>query len=446
VNHFESLGLESLGCGSSSHLNRRTLLRAAGLSGLCWLTPLAEALSRASEKTSQRPKSVIVLWMAGGPSQLETFDPKPGAAIAGGTQAIDTAVPGVQLAAGYEQLAEQLQFVSLVRSVVSKEGDHERATYNVKTGFRPDPTLVHPSIGAIICHQPEDNVPPQYKVEIPRHVSIIPGQWPARGGYLGDRFDAFKINDPKDDIPDVKPRVSATRFQQRISDLTLPETEFARGRLRRLDADKTLHGVATQAARKMMDSDQLQAFNVMEAPAGVRDPFGDTPFGRGCLAAARLVEVGVRCVEVTLQGWDSHVNNHETHKARAETLDPAFASLIRYLRERELLDDTIVICGGEFGRTPKINPAGGRDHWPHGFTVALAGGGIAGGRVIGETSPTPDLEAKVKTPEVVDPQEVANIHATVLKCLGIDFTQELMTPVGRPMIVSQGRPIEPLLG
>mgnify|MGYP002527251321 FL=1 len=185
----------------------------------------------------------------------------------------------------------------------------------------------------------------------------------------------------------------------------------------------------------------------MDEAASVRDPFGDSPFGRGCLAAARLVEVGVRCVEVTLQGWDSHLNNHETQKARAETLDPAFASLIRYLHERELLDDTIVICGGEFGRTPKINPSGGRDHWPHGFTIAMAGGGIAGGRVIGETSPEPSPEGKGKdkTKNVKDPQQVANIHATVLKTLGIDFEEELMTPVRRPMIVSEGTPIKELL-
>jgi len=428
-----------LGCGSLSHLNRRTLLQAAGLSGMCWLTPLAESLSRASEKSTRRPKSVIVLWMAGGPSQLETFDPKPGTNIAGGTTAIDTVLPGVQLAKGYEQLAEQMHDVSLVRSVISKEGDHERATYNVKTGFRPDPTLVHPSIGAVVCHQLKDNI------EIPRHVSIVPSQWPARGGYLGDQFDAFKINDPKSEIPDVKRRVPDARFTQRVNDLELPESEFARGRLKRLDGVKTLHGVATRAALKMMDSDQLKAFDVMEAPASVRDPFGDTPFGRGCLAAARLVEVGVRCIEVTLDGWDSHVNNHETQKARAETLDPAFASLIRYLKERELLDDTIVICGGEFGRTPSINPAGGRDHWPHGFTIAMAGGGIAGGRVIGETSSNPNLDAKEKTPEVEDPQEVANVHATVLESLGIDFKQELMTPVGRPMIISEGLPIKELL-
>lgn len=427
-------------CCESAHFNRRTLLKAAGLSGMGWLTPLAEQLGRTAE-SAERPHSVIVLWMSGGPSQLETFDPKPGAKIAGGTKAIDSAVPGVQLAAGLPRVAEQMEHISLVRSVISKEGDHERATYNVKTGFRPDPTLVHPAIGAVVCHQLAGNV------EIPRHVSILPGQWPARGGYLGDHFDAFKINDPQGPIPDVAAKVPSTRLDRRVNDLKIVENEFARGRLVELDRDKTLHGSATRSALKMMASDQLKAFDVNEASESVRADFGDSAFGRGCLAAARLVEVGVRCVEVTLGGWDTHVNNHELQGALVETLDPAFAALIKYLREREQLERTIIICGGEFGRTPRINPAGGRDHWPHGFTVALAGGGIAGGRVIGETSADPPSGGEEKKVEkhVRDARPVADIHATVLDCLGIDFRQELMTPVARPMVISEGEVIRELL-
>jgi len=429
------------GCGSWSHMHRRTLLKAAGLSGIGWLTPVAEALTRASEKdaSGKPPRSVIVLWLAGGPSQLETFDPKPGTNIAAGTKAIETSVPGIQLAEGYEQLADQMQHVSLVRSITSKEGDHERATYNTKTGFRPDPTLVHPSIGAILCHQQPDNV------EIPRHVSILPGPWPARGGYLGDEFDAFQINDPEGPIPDITRQVADDRYDRRINDLALVEREFARGRLRELDSGKTLQGISTRAALKMMASEQLKAFDVKEASESVRDQFGDTPFGRGCLAAARLVEVGVRCIEVTLQGWDTHANNHANHRDNAKTLDPAFAALIRYLNERELLDRTTVVCGGEFGRTPRINPAGGRDHWPHGFTMALAGGGIAGGRVIGETSPEPDFEAEDKTKVLHDPHNVADVHATILHSLGVEFEKELQTPVARPMIISQGKTIQELL-
>ncbi len=429
-------------CGGASHFQRRTLLKAAGLSGMGWLTPLAEGLSRASEKdiSGKPPKSVIVLWLAGGPSQLETFDPKPGTNIAAGTKAIETSVPGIQLAEGYEQLADQMQHVSLIRSVTSKEGDHERATYNTKTGFRPDPTLQHPSIGAILCHQQTDNV------EIPRHVSILPGQWPARGGYLGDQYDAFQINDPQGPIPDITRKVSDERYDRRIKDLAIVESEFARGRLRELDSGKTLQGISTRAALKMMASEQLKAFDVKEAPQSVRDEFGDTAFGRGCLAAARLVEVGVRCVEVTLNGWDTHANNHEFCREKATVLDPAYAALIRYLNEHQLLDQTLVMCGGEFGRTPVVTPAtGGREHWPHGFTIALAGGGIAGGRVIGETSPEPDMKAEDKTKFLKDPHNIADVHATVLHALGIDYEVELQTPVNRPMIISQGQAIQELL-
>lgn len=425
-------------CGPA-HWTRRNVLSAAGA---LWLTPLATMLARAHERNPGRgpAKSIIMLWMAGGPSQLETFDPHPGAAISGPTQAINTAVPGLQLAQGFEQLAEQMNDVALVRSVVSKEGDHERATYNVKTGFRPDPTLVHPSIGAVACRQLKGDV------EIPKHVSILPGQWPARGGYLGDRFDAFKIGDPLAPIPDVSSPVSAKRSQQRVKDLfDIAETEFARGRLQSLDARKTLHQHATTAALKMMSSEQLKAFDVSLEPRDVRRSFGETPFGRGCLAAVRLVAAGVRCIEVTLGGWDTHVNNFELVAGRAAILDAAFAALIAELKRRELLDSTVVFCGGEFGRTPQLNPAGGRDHWPHGFTVALAGGGIQGGRVYGETSPTPDPNAKSPAGVVKNPRNIADVHATMLQALGVDFEQELDTPVGRPMAISKGSVIRELL-
>jgi uncharacterized protein (DUF1501 family) len=195
-----------------------------------------------------------------------------------------------------------------------------------------------------------------------------------------------------------------------------------------------------------MSSEQLKAFDVKEAPLEVRNAFGDSPFGRGCLAAARLIEVGVRCVEVTLEGWDSHVNNHEIHKSRAAELDPAFAALLRYLEERKLLESTLVLWGGEFGRTPYVNSAGGRDHWPHGFTVAFAGGGIRPGQVVGESSPDPlDPEKKDFADRIKNPHPIGDIHATVLDSLGIVFNKEVVTPIGRPMSFSEGKPIRELL-
>jgi hypothetical protein len=415
-------------------LNRRNFLKVGGIGALSWLTPLSQLLARQEEEERGKgpAHSVILLWLAGGPSQLETFDPHPGTASAGDTQAISTAVKGVQLAKGFEQLAEQMADVSLIRSMTSKEGDHERGTYTLKTGYRPDPTVVHPSIGAVCCHELSAD-----GVDIPRHISILPGQWPARGGFLGDEFDAFKADDPAHPLPDVTAPVDRTRMEQRFRDLDVVERAFARGRRERVEA--TQHEGTVQRARTMMTSQQLKAFDTSQEPAALRKQYGDTPFGRGCLAARRLIEVGVRCVEVTLNGWDTHADNHRFTTAQAAILDPAFAALLRDLRQRDLLKKTLVVCMGEFGRTPNINKLGGRDHWPIGFSVAMAGGGIKGGQVIGETDPEGDPK------KLVRPVEVANIHATVFRSLGINPKKTLVTPNERPIKFSEGEPIADLL-
>ena len=432
-----------MNCGSPAHFARRSfLVGAVGAAGLAWLTPVAECLARAAEQAPKgaQAKSVIVLWMAGGPSQLETLDPHAGSRIAHAeTQAIKTAAANIQIGDALPLVAEQMADVSLVRSLVSKEGDHERASYNVKTGFRPDPTLVHPSLGAIICHQTKDNV------EIPRHVSILAGAFPPRGGYLGDQYDAFKTYDPIGSIPDVSARVPPARAARRLDDLqNIVEANFARGRIKSL-GERTLRESSIAAARQMMSSEQLKAFEVAAAPESLRKEFGDTPFGRACLAAVQLVEVGVRCVEVELSGWDTHANNEAGVRSQCAILDPAYAALLKQLRERKLLDSTIVMWTGEFGRTPRVNPAGGRDHWPHGFTAALAGGGIAGGRIIGETSATPKLDENNRLQDVSDPRNIEDLGATILHACGINFAQEIETPIGRPMALSKGKVIAELL-
>jgi hypothetical protein len=412
-----------------SHFDRRDFLTAGA--SLAWLTPLGTMLARAAEKERTPAKSVIVLWMGGGPSQLETFDPKPGTNIAGGTKAIKTAAKGVELAAGLEQLADQIEYVSLVRSLWSKEGDHERGTYTVKTGYRPDPTVTHPSLGAIICHDLSGD-----GVEIPRHVSILPDQWPARGGVLGAEYDAFKIYDPAGKVPDTTPHVSKDRFDKRLEDLKVVEDAFAKGREKRVET--TGHKDTMDRAKRMMSSDQLKAFDVSKEPESVRKEYGDTPFGRGCLAARRLIEVGVRCVEVTLGGWDSHANNHDITTRLKGILDPAFAALVRDLHKRDALKDTVVLCVGEFGRTPQLNALAGRDHWPHNFSAAIAGGGIRGGLAIGESDPAGGKELK-------DKQPIANLHATVLAALGIDHEKTIRSPIGRTFARSEGEPIKALL-
>jgi hypothetical protein len=415
-------------------LSRRHFLAHAALSGAAWLTPVGALLARAAAppgKPRQLAQSIILLWMQGGPSQLETFDPHPDQRIAYGTRAIGTALKGVQLAEGLPRTAEELGSFALVRSMVSKEGDHERGTYTMKTGFRPDPTVVHPSIGAIVCHEL-----PSLGTEIPRHVSILPGQWPGRGGYLGEQFDAFKSDDPANPVPDTKSHQAAERDARRMRDLDVVERAFLRGRKSRAEA--TLHRETVAAARKMMSSEQLKAFDVSSEPLALRREYGDTPFGRACLAARRLTEVGVRCVEVTLDGWDTHAKNHELCAGRNAILDPALAALVRDLRARGQLDRTLVVVAGEFGRTPELNPVGGRDHWPNGFSVALAGGGIRAGTVIGATDPEGKKDPK-------DPVTVGDLHATVLTAVGIDPAKLNQTPIGRTVRFAEGKPVEALL-
>jgi uncharacterized protein (DUF1501 family) len=437
VNLESQSALESQ-CGSASHqFHRRKMMQSAA--GGMFLTSLADGLARAAEQEIHRPKSVIMLWLQGGPSQLDTFDPKPKSKIAA-VPARKTSADGVFLAEGFEQLADQMHRVALVRSVLSREGDHERAVYNAKTGFRPDPTLAHPAIGAVVSHQLKDNV------DIPRHISILPGQWPGRGGYLGEKFDAFRMGDPAQAVPDVEKQVSPKRYADRLADLDVVEGAFRKRRIQQLDSDKTLHQLTTKAALRMMSSKQLAAFDVNSVPVADRLRYGDSDFGRGCLAARRLVQAGVRCVEVTLNGWDSHANNNEIQRSLVDKLDPAFAALLDDLASHDLLDDTIVMCLGEFGRTPWLSPVGGREHWPHGFSVCIAGGGTNGGQVIGETSPTPSRDRKIAPTQVVDPCTLADIHATVLQQLGVPYNVELITPVGRPMIISTGTPLKTVFG
>ena len=435
------------GCDSMQDFHRRRFLRGAamttgGLLSQAMLTRIAERLAIACESRSSDKlgaKSLILLWMQGGPSQLETFDPHPGSKIGGETKAIETSVPGLQIASTLPRTAEIMHRATLVRSMVSKEGDHERATYNMKTGWRPDPTLVHPAIGSVICHQTEDNI------EIPRHISILSGQWPSRGGYMGSVLDAFKTGDPKDPLPNLKSYTEKKVFENRLDDLrNVVESEFRRGRLRDLDKNKTLHESSTVRATTMMASDQIKAFDISLETAGVIESFGDNSFGRGCLAAIRLIEQGVRCVEVELSGWDTHVENYSLQRGRCAILDAALHSLIKQLEERGLLDKTIVMCGGEFGRTPKINVADGRDHWPTGFSTLLAGGPFRTGHVHGET--THELIEAGKDPllGVRDPVRIEDLHATLLHAFGIDFSQELQTPIGRPLKLGAGKIIESL--
>lgn len=415
----------------SSSLHRRNVLQMAAGLGLSFLVPGLE-LPAAQSRGRERPKSLITLWLGGGPSQLETWDPHPGTKIGGETRSIATRVPDLEIADLYPRTAEQIHELCVIRSMVSKEGDHERGTYLLKTGYRPDPTLIHPSLGAILTHEL-----PVEGVEIPRHISLLGSQWPARGGFLGDDYDAFKIPEPGQNLQNMAARVETERQRGRLANLDVVEQAFRNKR--RLQSDATLHRDTIRRALMMMTSEQLAAFRIEDEPAERRAAYGATTFGVGCLVARRLVEVGVRAVEINLDGFDTHARNFEGHKANAAILDPAFAALIHDLRERDLLESTVVLCIGEFGRTPNINPLGGRDHWPSGFSCVVGGGGFHRGLVIGGTDPTGEKKAPA------DPIEVHDLYATILHTLGVEYAKELATPIGRPMALCKGKPIVRLL-
>jgi hypothetical protein len=375
---------------------------------------------------------LITLWMSGGPSQLETWDPHPGTKIGGPTRAIATSIPGVEIASSFPLLAEQMHHLSVIRSLVSKEGDHDRATYLVKTGFRPDPTLRHPSVGAIVAH-----ALPNEHLEIPPVISLGYEHHLSRGGFLGGRFDALRVRHPGSSDKDMKAWIEEPRQQRRLTNLDVVARAFTRGR--KVVVDRTMHAHNLDAALKMMTSDQLKALRLDDEPESTRLAYGDSNFSRGCLVARRLVEQGVRAVEVTLQNFDTHNNNFGQHTELAAELDSSFAALLKDLHDRDLLASTVVLGLGEFGRTPRINGADGRDHWPQGFSCLLGGGNLRSGVLLGATDPTGERDK----PE--DPISVPELYATVLKALGVDHKHQVNTSIGRPIRYSDGNPIDRLL-
>lgn len=408
-------------------LDRRSLLRLGALGAIGAACSPLRALA---EEGPPPAKALIVLWLNGGPSQLETFDPHPGGAIGGPTRAIATRQRGVSFAAGLPRLAERADRLALVRSLVTKEGEHDRGRYLMRTGYALVPTVQHPALSAVVSHEC-----PRPALEIPAHVSFLSPR-PPLGGYLGVSYDAFRVGDPAQPVPDLTPRVSTERFERRLADLE----ELDRGFLARRRAGRATgqHRALRMRAREMMASEQVKAFRVSEEPERVREAYGESAFGRGCLAARRLVEVGVPAVEVTLSGWDTHADHFDQSHPLCERLDQGFSALLDDLLARDLLDSTLIVCMGEFGRTPRINPLEGRDHWTRGFSVALAGGGLRVGQVLGSTDP----EGRANP---ADPVRAPDLLATLYRRLGVDHRQWFDTPQGRPIRLCDGEPLERLL-
>jgi uncharacterized protein (DUF1501 family) len=370
-----------------------------------------------------KAKACIVLWMNGGPSHVDTFDPKPGAPGGGPFKAIKTRAPGMTICEHLPHVAEQAHHLAVVRGMTSKEGNHDRARHLLHTGYTPNPTVMHPALGAWVS---EELGPPA--ADLPAFVSL--GGPSAPAGFLGAQHAPFVLKDaarPPDDTAYAN-GVDEARFDRRREALAKLEDRFGAE-----DGDPKVAGrrAVYDKAVRLMRSPALSAFDIEGEPAAVRKAYGDTEFGRGCLAARRLVEAGVRLVEVTLSGWDTHQDNFGRTKTLMGALDPAMAALLADLDKRGLLASTLVVWMGEFGRTPRVNANEGRDHYPAAWSAVLAGGGVRGGVVRGKT----DGDG---TKVVEKPSSVSDLFTTIVMQMGIDPNKTFTAPSGRPIAITDG--------
>jgi hypothetical protein len=410
-------------------LDRRSFLRI----GLGATAAASVSPSLIAQEAAAKAKAVIVLFMEGGPSHIDTFDPKPGQDTNGPFKAIDTAVRGIQICEHLPRIAAEMNSLSIIRSLTSKEGDHGRGQYVLHTGHVPEAATSHPGIGAYVSR--EMGTPGS---ALPNFITIqLKGRVPG-AAFLANDHAPYPVDRPGEPISNIRyaAGVDVLRFNERMNVLDDLEKSFA---------DE--HGAgyvqkrreSYRKADELMHTPHLRAFDLKEEDEKLRDSYGRTPFGQGCLLARRLVERGVKFVEVGLGGWDTHGDNFSKIRGNLDALDPAFATLMRDLRERGLLKETMVVWMGEFGRTPRINAQNGRDHWPKVFSMVLGGGGVEGGRLVG-SSDAGGFEIKDR------PVTVEDYASTLYLCIGIDAKKQTVNEFGRPIrILNGGAPIRELL-
>jgi hypothetical protein len=440
-------------------IDRRRLLHALGC-GACgmsvsgWMPALAQQIAA----DPRRRRHCILLWMAGGPSQTDTFDMKPGHENGGEFKEIATNVPGVRFSEHMPRLAQHADKLAIIRSLSTKEGDHERGAYLMRTGQRPMSVINYPSVAAALAKElasADDHMPP--------YISVGPNRGPGLGafgpGFLGPKFAPLLVAGgnsygaaPAADsqayaeltVDAIKPPagITPTQNERRLELWRTLEEAFLSSHP---SASPQAHRTVYDNALRMIHSEAASAFDLSQEPAKVRDSYGKGVFGQGCLLARRLVERGVPFVEVSLSssvaggyGWDTHSNNFEIVKSLSTELDAGWSSLLADLADRGLLDSTTIVWMGEFGRTPQINGQAGRDHFPRAWSCVLGGGGIAGGQAYGRTS------ADGMTIEE-DPVEVTDVLATLCSALGVPADTENISNTGRPIKIVDGSPIAKLL-
>ena len=378
-------------------MNRRSFL--SGFSAL----PLIGAMSSNADEMKKNNKSAILLWMGGGPSTMDIWDLKPKAPTGGPFRPIST-TGDVQICEHMPEMAKQMHNMAVVRSMSTREADHMRGRYYMHTGYVPNPSIEHPSYGAVLANQLDRD-----SLEIPQFVSIGGGSVGA--GFLGAQYNPFGVNSDGR-IRNLDMKVDE-RLLQRAYALDVLESNFINQKRGSLAKD---HQSVLKQAFNLLTSEQMEAFKVAGEPEAVKERYGDNGFGKGCLMARRLVEVGVPFIEVNLGGWDNHQNIHPTLKDnKLPMLDKGMSALVEDLEQRGLLEDTAIIWMGEFSRTPRINGNAGRDHWARSWSIAVGGAGMNGGIAVGATN---DDGTKV----ITDPYSSQDVMASVCKALGIPLS------------------------
>ena len=415
-------------------ITRREMLHVGALSAL----GLSLADSRRLRAAAPRAKNCILLWLDGGPSHLDTFDLKPDAPaeVRGPFKPIATRAPGIDICELFPRLAQHMDRAALIRSMTSELGEHNFGSHYLLTGYKPSPVLTYPSFGAVAAHtRPRPVLPPYIGIPQP---SPLEGN-----GYLPGACRPFAVGgDPS--RPDFR-----VRDLEAPAELPAPRLERRRDFLnevdqlsRQIEADASRaerDAQFTQAYKLIFSTAAKKAFDLTQEKAEVRQRYGSQRLGQSCLLARRLVEAGCPFVTVTDATWDTHNNIYRTLKegfvggssGKIPLLDQALSALLGDLHERGLLAETLVVAMGEFGRTPKLNTAAGRDHWPRAFSVLMAGGGVPGGQIVGKS----DARGESPADRPVTPTDLAR---TIYTLLGIDPDQEFLTPDGRPVQVVAG--------
>lgn len=414
--------------GMSRRHFMKHMARASALCGSA--CAMGQTLQTHAQDMKKRHKSAILLWMGGGPATIDLWDLKPGAPTGGEFQPISTN-GDLQISEHLPMMAKNMDKVSVVRSMSTREADHNRGRYYLHTGYVPSPNIEHPSYGSVISHQ---LMAQRSDLEIPPFVSVNGES--VGPGFLGMAWAPFSVSSTGQ-VRNLAMGVDDMRVQERMKTLALIEGGFNTQRRGNGPAE---HAKVLQKTLNLMTSEQMKAFDVSQEPPEMIERYGDNNFGRGCLMARRLVEMGVPFIEVGLGGWDNHQAIFTTLRdQRLPVLDQGMSALLEDLAQRDRLKDTAVIWMGEFGRTPRINGNGGRDHWARSWSVVAGGAGMNGGLAIGETN-------EDGTQVITDPYTSEDVMATVCKALGISLETTFTSRSGRPMkLANGGRVITELL-